>query len=366
MPGLLTEITEIVTGLGMLGFDTLEAALDSRPQRMRNVTAAHWERLEIAMNEGSHQPAFEAAWANGQAFLESADGLRGRLPIIIEWKGGHQPPGFDLIPADLRVDHVYLVSCKYQSKILSNSSPSNLFDRRLADRTAGPGQERWYAVCAPEAYEHFYSCVRRYVGQGLLPATPHELTAAHLRRIRRACAVTWPAILAPLWAEFSLVVASASAERWLAQLATPARREEMVWRLLRLSPADDDPVATGRQLGQAATTPRFTEHLTVTGSSYDSADAAGRWRDPGAIQNVLSRAARMPAPGASDPLRSTAWELSQAHYCPAERAVQISGRVSPCGERGPVRRTARRERETGFRWTNVARLARSGGLKDRG
>jgi hypothetical protein len=32
------------------------------------------------------------------------------------------------------------------------------------------------------------------------------------------------------------VVASASAERWLAQLPTAARREEMIWRLLRLSP----------------------------------------------------------------------------------------------------------------------------------
>lgn len=237
MPDLLTEITEIVTGLGMLGFDSLDAALGARPQTMRNVTEGHWERLEAAMNEGAHPPAFEAAWANGRAFLESADGLRGRVPIIVEWKGGHQPPGFDLIPADLRVDHVYLVSCKYQSKILSNSSPSNLFDRRLADRTAGPGQERWYAVCAPEAYEHFYSCVRRYVGQWLLPAMPHELSPTHLRRIRQACAVTWPASLAPLWAEFSLIVASASAERWLTQLPTPARREEMMWRLLRLSPA---------------------------------------------------------------------------------------------------------------------------------
>lgn len=237
MPDLLTEITEIVTGLGMLGFDSVESAVGARPETMRNVTAAHWERLEIALNEGVHHAAFEAASGNGQAFLASPDGLRGRVPIIIEWKGAHQPPGFDFIPADLRVDHVYLVSCKYQSKILSNSSPSNLFDRRLVDRTAGPGHERWYAVCAPEAYEHFYSCVRRYVGQWLLPATPHELTPTHLRRIRQACAVTWPASLAPLWAEFSLVVASASAERWLAQLPTPARREEMVWRLLRLSPA---------------------------------------------------------------------------------------------------------------------------------
>lgn len=237
MPDVLTEITEIVTGLGMLGLGSVESAVGARPATMRNVTTAHWDRLEAAWADGTHSSAFAAAWANGKAFLESPDGLRGRIPIVIEWKGAHQPPGFDLIPVDLRVDHVYLVSCKYQSKILSNSSPSNLFDRRLADRTAGSGQEPWYAICAPEAYEHFYSCVRRHVGQALLPATPQRLSPTHLRRIRDACAVTWPPRLAPLWAEFSLLVASASAERWLAQLPTSARREEMMWRLLRLSPA---------------------------------------------------------------------------------------------------------------------------------
>lgn len=237
MPDLLTEITEIVTGLGMFGHDSVDEALAARPETMKNVTADHWDRLDAARAGGLHSEAFDAAWANGQLFLGSPDGLRERLPAIVEWKGAHQPPGFDLIPADLRVDHVYLVSCKYQSRILSNSSPSNLFDRRLADRAAGSGQASWYAVCVPNAYEHFYSCVRRYVGQHLLPATTQELSPPHVRRIRDACKGTWPAPLASLWAELSFEVATASAGRWLAQLPTPARREEMIWRLLRLSPA---------------------------------------------------------------------------------------------------------------------------------
>ncbi len=232
MPDLLTEITEIVTG-----HDSVDAALAARPVTLKNVTADHWARLEAARAHGLHTDAFDAAWANGRLFLASADGLRGRLPALVEWKGPQQPLGFDLIPADLRVDHVYLVSCKYQSKILSNSSPSNLFDRRLADRTDRGGQESWYAVCASDAYEHFYSCVRRHVGQHLLPTATRELSPTHVRRIRHACGGTWPAALAPLWAEFSFVVATASAGRWLAQLPTRARREEMMWRLLRLSPA---------------------------------------------------------------------------------------------------------------------------------
>ena len=235
MADLLTEITELVTGLGMTGIDSLTVALSLRPPAMRNVSDEHWDRLNAAFLGGNHSAAFAAAWANGRAFLESPDGLRGRLPLIIEWKGSHQAPGFDFVPVDLRVDHVYLVSCKYQSKILANCSPSNLFLRRLADRTAGGVTISWYAFCAPDEYQHFYSCVRRHVGQHLLPATPDHLTSTQVQHIRKECGGTWPRRLAPLWEEFSYVVAVASAAIWIQELQTPARREEMLWRLLRLS-----------------------------------------------------------------------------------------------------------------------------------
>ena len=38
---------------------------------------------------------------------------------------------------DLRVDHVYLVSCKYLSNILFNVSPASVFDSLLV---GGPGR----------------------------------------------------------------------------------------------------------------------------------------------------------------------------------------------------------------------------------
>ena len=235
MPDLLTEITEIVTGLGTTGLADLPAALAARPATMRNVTDEHWDRLQTAYDQGQHPTAFVAAWANGRAFYESPDGLRERPPLTIEWKGAHQPPGFEFLPVDLRIDHVYLVSCKYQSKILANSSPSNLFLRRLADRTVSADNTSWYARCAPDEYQHFYDCVRRHIGLHLLPPTPQQLTPAQVLRIRAECGGVWPTQLAPLWAEFSMSVASASAAVWLRELQTPARREEMLWRLLRLS-----------------------------------------------------------------------------------------------------------------------------------
>ncbi len=237
MADLLTKITEIVTGLGMTGVDVLEDALVARPVELINVTPAIWDQLDEALTDGGNADAFHAAWANGRAFFESPDGLRGREPLSIEWKGSHQPPGFDFLPADLRIDHVYVVSCKYRSRILTNSSPSNLFERRLADRTAAPDPTSWYETCASDEYQHFYSCVRRHVGQALLPPAVQELTPAHIERIRLACRGVWPARLAEVWREFSLAVAEESTRRWALGLESAARREEMLWRLLRLSAA---------------------------------------------------------------------------------------------------------------------------------
>lgn len=237
MPDLRTEITEIVTGLAMCGIADLPTALAARPALMKNVDPSHWQRLEGAWTAGLHTDDFTAAWANGRAFLKSPDGLRNRLPLTIEWKGPQQQPGFDTLPADLRIDHVYLVSCKYRSQILANSSPTNLFVRRLADRTSGADATSWYSICAPDELQHFYTCIRRFVGLALLPTRHEDLTAAGTARIRAACGGAWPPALLPLWREFSLAVAGASAETWKQELTTSARREEMLWRLLRLGPA---------------------------------------------------------------------------------------------------------------------------------
>lgn len=237
MPGLRTEITEIVTGLGMVGFSDLATALAARPDQLRNVDADQWQRLEDAFADGGHAYDFEAAWTNGRAFLESPDGLRNRIPLVIEWKGPQRQPGYDTLPVDLRIDHVFLVSCKYQSQILANSSPANLFIRRLADRTSGVDPTSWYVTCSPDELQHFYTNIRRFVGLEFLPVNHADLTATQINRIRVACGRAWPPVLVPGWREFSHAVAAASANTWRQNLTTAARREEMLWRLLRLGPA---------------------------------------------------------------------------------------------------------------------------------
>ena len=230
MPAARTEITEIVTGLGMLGFPDVERALAVRPAAVRNVEAVHYDTLDEAWAAGDHRALFDQAWRNGVVFARSTDGLRGRPPWSLEWKGNHRPPGYEQVPADLRVDHVYLISCKYGSNILTNSSPSNLFERHLAERV-DDGTD-WFAAVAPDAHQAFYLACREEVGGGL-PSRVDHLEAADRKRLRAELPKRLTGALGDAYRDFSHRVAGASAARWKAGLTTPRRREAMVWRLLR-------------------------------------------------------------------------------------------------------------------------------------
>jgi len=158
MPSDRTAVTELGTGLGMLGLAGIDEAVRSRTPVMHSLSPEMWERMERLRAGGAYDAEFHAAWANGQAFLTAGDGLRGRLPQVIEWKGTGRAPGDEVAPIDLRVDHVYLISCKYLSKILFNVSPASVFDALLfggpsrgarATRDLLPGGGDWYADVAP-------------------------------------------------------------------------------------------------------------------------------------------------------------------------------------------------------------------------
>lgn len=235
MPHARTEITEIVTGLATLGHPSPAAALAARPPEVENVSAEVWDRLDEWHASGAHAADFEAAWANGLAFLAATDGLRCRRPISVEWKGPYRQPGYDLVPADLRIDHVYLVSCKYLSRILLNASPSFLFERLLADRK-GAGND-WYLAVAPDAYQELFDQVRAELPGEELPPRVDALDGPGRERLRRALQGTWPGGTGEAYRALCRAVADASAGRWRARLDARGAHEETLWRLLRLSGA---------------------------------------------------------------------------------------------------------------------------------
>ncbi len=246
-----TRVTELGTALGTLGFPDPATALARRPPELR-VDAGVWDHLAALHASGALAVEFGTAFANGRALLDAPDGLRGRRPMLVEWTGGRRPPGDEVAPIDLRIDHVYLVSCKYESDILANTSPGRLFEGLLA--TTGTWHRGdWYEEVAPAELTGLYA--RCLVATGLddLPATPAECTREQHDRLRRALAGrTFPDhATRTAYAELCRTVSAVSADRWSAELEDSGTGPElMLWRLLRIGSAPYFVLGIDRRSGE--------------------------------------------------------------------------------------------------------------------
>ena len=246
-----TKVTELVTALGMLGGDHPLDTLPVCPPELRGVDPATWEDLVEAWSDPALGSFVDAAWDNGRFFRQANDALRNRPPRLIEWTGPQRSPGDEVAPVDLRVDHVYLVSCKYLSKITMNASPGHLFDRLL---TGGHGRRGadWYRDIAPTEWLALWNASRRWLlandpspSPGApavhLPDDPSDLDRAARKAISqrlRDGGKAWPAELIAPYQSLCEAVSERSAARWNASLvdATGAA-EAMLWRLLRIGSA---------------------------------------------------------------------------------------------------------------------------------
>lgn len=230
-----TFVTELATGLGMLGFDDVGASIAARPATLTDFGSADWDRLARCWDDEVHRADFERGIANGRAFLAAPDALNGRPPRIIEWTGPRRAPGDEVVPADLRVDHVYLVSCKYLSKVLHNSSPQRLVEGLLGH---APLEERgdWYQSVAPAEHQALYEACVGAVGSGPWPATVSELDRQGRRRLRDEIGGAWPSEAVAPYGELCRAVADATASRWATRI-TPRNRDAVLWRLLRIGSA---------------------------------------------------------------------------------------------------------------------------------
>lgn len=235
MPSDRTFVTEIATGLGMVGGSALGAVIVSRPHEMSNLTATNWDDLTALWRAGEYEPEFTAGFLNGQAFLADPDALNGRRPRVIEWTGGRRPPGDEVAPSDLRVDHVYLVSCKYLSRILHNPSPARLVDGLLT-QTPVEDVHDWYDRVAPVEYQQLYEACVPAVEGPTMPARATDLSRAERRRLVLALRAGWPSGAAEAYARLCRSVSDTTAALWTARI-TPRNSEPVLWRLLRIGSA---------------------------------------------------------------------------------------------------------------------------------
>lgn len=230
-----TLITELATGLGMISGTTLRTLLAGRPAELVNVPDTDWVRLRELWQEGAGHPEFKAGFENGRAFLQAAEALNGRSPRIIEWTGGRRPPGDEVVPSDLRIDHVYLVSCKYLSRILHNVSPARLIDALLSQEEVQDTRD-WFARTAPEEYQELYEACIQHLGFTAFPDDPGTLEKPQRRRMATSLRGKWPPHLQDRYSALSRRVSHVSAELLSSRL-NERTQEALLWRLLRIGSA---------------------------------------------------------------------------------------------------------------------------------
>ena len=236
MPDPRTTITELVTGLGMLGHDGVDAALAARPTEMVSISPELWAQLERWYHGRGWLQEFYAAYANGAAFLAARDGLRGRVPLTIDWRGNAKPIDDELVPADLRIDHVYLVSCKYLSKIVANAAPARLFDGLLRVRVPAE-RTSWFHDVAPDELRTLTraACADadvQVVDQFLDLSEPERRQLVQHLRGRR-----WPDACSEEWRHLTAAVSERSAERWRSSVTSRDDELRLLLRLLRIGSA---------------------------------------------------------------------------------------------------------------------------------
>ncbi len=235
MPTDRTLVTELATALGTLPYRSLGRALAARPAQVR-IAPKDWRRLEVLHGEDAFAEAFAVAYDNGKAFAANPDALAGRQPRIIEWTGGRRPPGDEVAPIDLRIDHVYMVSCKYLSSNIANPSPARLFNGLLA--TVGTwNRGDWYQVVAPKQHQRLFEAYVAASGISGLPDAVANLSTVDRKRLRAAIrGVGSDEAVKTAYASLSRKASSASAMIWKARLKC-INKELMFWRLLRIGNA---------------------------------------------------------------------------------------------------------------------------------
>lgn len=231
-----TTVTELATALGMAGHPTLESAVEARPGVVE-IGSDHWSSLEAILRTGKLGAVAETAFKNGAYFVAHADGLNGRTPERIAWSGGRRIPGDRPVPADLVVDRVYMISCKYLSRIVHNTAPAQLFCDALAVSSGSRGSN-WFQEAAPDAHEALYARTVGLLGLTDMAESPRALTAEQRKRLKGALKErTAPGLPAELDAEYKRligVVSKESARLWREALGDRADQERMLWRLLRI------------------------------------------------------------------------------------------------------------------------------------
>jgi hypothetical protein len=228
-----TIITEIATAIGASGSLDLAGTFtsDSPPKVFEGIDVEVWSEIRDLYFSQSFSTLFQESFDSGRYFFEADQGLRFRSPLSVEWKGPHKPPELDPLPADIRIDHVFIVSCKNVSKILRNASPASVFDEALNSQKKSP--KDWYLETAHEQYCQLLSEVVSLYGLSGFPVSPDELSPNQRDQLKSVLKSGWPKSLEKTVKAFIHEVGHQSASRLHKKLATKREQEQFYWRVIR-------------------------------------------------------------------------------------------------------------------------------------
>jgi hypothetical protein len=231
-----TLVTELVTALGMIPTWTLETLETNAPapKELVGVEDTEWESLLKLWRENEMPDAFFESFASGRYFLTSNQGLRDRPPQLVEWKGKHQSPEHDPLPVDIRIDHVFAVSCKNYSKILLNPSPNSLFRHALTE--GGVTGLDWFNESAPHEYYDLLKETFAFLDLGEAPGSVAALSQEQRLALKNAFR-NWPHELEPAVQRFVAAVSHKSADALNSALPSIRERERFFWRIMRIHSA---------------------------------------------------------------------------------------------------------------------------------
>lgn len=236
MADLKTTVTELITGLGMTGHDDLEIALKEEPASMVSVSPEQWTLLRNAYEGGALKHEFVSAFENGRAFFRASDGLRERIPQLIEWKGAQKSAGDEVLPIDLRIDHVFLISCKYLSKILHNASPQRVFEHALRN-TRFDGSVDWFDHVAHDEYKTLYELTLKECEIEGISQQPCDLSMPERKLLKEASPKSWSTDVEQAYKAMCVAVSNRSAEKLQHLLKLKSEQEAILRRLLRFGQA---------------------------------------------------------------------------------------------------------------------------------
>ena len=226
-----TAVSEIVTGLGLFGFRDLGRAIAARPRFITNVDDTVFDELEEAFASALTDVfGWPGPTVSASPLTETASAA---APLVGGVERPHKPPAYEQIPADLRVDHVYLLSCKYGSKILQNASP-----RTSSTGRSVSGEPLPWIGSMPSLPRRMASSTPRSWRTPVSPASarPHRTDRNIANDSGRRC----PAVGRPNSASSGGSWRSRSpgqCRSLLDNISAKGEREAFVWRLLRLQAA---------------------------------------------------------------------------------------------------------------------------------